>query len=309
MHIYRFRVLCDGVDEFVREIEVGSHQTFLVFLYSIYECTTLERKGDVSFYISNIRWLKIKEIGLNERSAPKNFFDDEEELRADERRRKLPFTLMANALMRDFIEDPHQRIILEHPGGETRIFYIELLKIAKSSENISYPRCVVSKGELPVKVQFIAPVMPVKPAAKKNTLLEELSLMAQATEEEPDENEENEEDTEDEADDSDDESQPEADEEIDDELIGKDIEEMLGDETFSKILAGESPEPKARRNHGGGRKPKAKSYDDDDDILADLDVDDEDEGGTYGRETYGSDEEDFGSGFEISGGNNDDDYY
>ena len=51
------------------------------------------------------------------------------------------------------------------------------------------------------------------------------------------------------------------------------------------------------------------AYDDDDDILADLDVDDEDEGGTYGRETYGSDEEDFGSGFEISGGNNDDDYY
>lgn len=312
MHVYRFRVLCDGVDDFVREIEVGSHQTFLVFLFAIYEATTLDRKGDVSFYISNIRWLRLKEIGLNERSAPKSHYEDDEELRADERRRKLPFTLMSSAVMRDFIEDPHQRIILEHPGGETRLFFIELLKITKSVDGITYPRCVVSKGELPVKVQYIAPIMPMKPASKKSNPLDDLvqaspvfAAMAAAEDETDDTDEETDDD--DELDSTDEETELLPDVEIDDEIIGKDIEEMLGDETFSKILAGETPEDKPKRSHAGGRKPKTRSYDDDD-ILETLDDGNEEDDG-FGSETYGNDEDDFGSGFEISGGGNDDDYY
>lgn len=307
MHVYRFRILCEGVDEFVREVEVGSQQTFLNFLYALYECTTLERTGDVSFYISNIRWLKLKEIGLNERPAPKRFFDDEEELRADERRRKLPFTLMSNAFLRDFIEDPHQRIILENPGGETRLFYIELLKISKSVEGIIYPRCVVSKGELPVKVQYIASVMPVKPTEKKNNLIEELTRAKAKAEEDDDDNEDNEDILNDEEAETDDTEIDDTEEDIDEEIIGQDIEDMLEDETFSKIIAGETPEPKVKKSNNI-RKPRSKRYDDDDDdLLGDVDDDDND---SYGRETYGSVEEDFGNGFEISGGNNnDDDYY
>ncbi|PKP16652.1 MAG: hypothetical protein CVU06_14275, partial [Bacteroidetes bacterium HGW-Bacteroidetes-22] len=289
------------VDDFVREIEVGSQQTFLNFLYALYDCTTLERSGEVSFYISNIRWLKLKEIGLNERPAQKRYFEDDEELRADERRRKLPFILMTDAFLSDYIEDPHQRLILEHPGGEVRLFYIELLKISKSADGVIYPRCVVRKGELPVKVQYIAPVMPMKPIEKKVTnLLEELARvqvpLISDDEEEP---------VEEDLDDEDDASglADEADEDIDEEIIGKDIEDMLEDDTFSKILAGETPEPKVRKS-GGGRKPRTHR-DDDDDMLGNIDDEEE----SYGKETYGNDDEDFGNGFEISGGNNDDDYY
>lgn len=298
MHVYRFRILCEGVDDFVREIELGSQQTFLNFLYAIYESTTLERSGEVSFYISNIRWLKLKEIGLNERPAPKSYFDDDEELRADEKRRRLPFYLMSHAFLRDFIEDPHQRIILEHPGGEVRQFYIELLKISKSIDGISYPRCVVNKGDLPVKVQFIAPVMPLKPVEKKGAnLLEEIARLnvplmtasEEAEEEEEEEPEVDENDTED---------------GLDEDEIEKGIEDLLEDETFSKIIAGESPEPKLKKG-GGSRKPKSRHLDDDDDdLLTDTDEDD-----GFGRESYGSDDEDFGSGFEITSGGNDDDYY
>lgn len=301
MHVYRFRVLCDGVDDFVREIEVGSQQTFLNFLYALYDCTTLERSGEVSFYISNIRWLKLKEIGLNERPAPKRYFEDDEELRADERRRKLPFILMTDAFLRDYIEDPHQRLILEHPGGEVRLFYIELLKISKSADGVIYPRCVVSKGDLPVKVQYIAPVMPLKPVEKRATnLLEELAK-AQIPLVSDDETDAEEEDVDDEddavslVDDTED--------DVDEESIGKDIEEMLEDDTFSKILAGESPEPKVRKQ-SGGRKPRVH-HDDDDDLLGNLDEEED----SYGTESYGNDDDDFGSGFEISGGNNDDDDY
>jgi hypothetical protein len=64
---------------------------------------------------------------------------------------------MKKSKLKDFIEDPHQKMIYEFHGKEFHPFFIELFKIIQADHTFSYPRCVKRTGELPKKPEIPVP--------------------------------------------------------------------------------------------------------------------------------------------------------
>jgi len=142
MHIYKFRLLSDINDEFVRDIEIQASQTFEDFHKIITDCVNLNGKELSSFHVCDQKWNKLREITLIDMM---NGHETEEE-------EKQPATetfIMKEALIKDFIDEPHQRLLYEYDFLNMQTFFIELLSVFKQKdETISYPRCTRSKGEL-----------------------------------------------------------------------------------------------------------------------------------------------------------------
>ncbi|OFX73614.1 MAG: hypothetical protein A2X12_11435 [Bacteroidetes bacterium GWE2_29_8] len=136
MFIYKFRITQEDHDDFVRDIEIMSNQTFEDFHKFFVSQFNLDSTQLASFYISNSRWNKKQEITLIDMS------DDDEN--------KMP--IMSETKISDFIDDPHQRLIYINDFINLITFYIDLLKITKGDKENKkdFPKIVKSEGRLPI---------------------------------------------------------------------------------------------------------------------------------------------------------------
>lgn len=151
MSVYKFRLLFDEVEDFVRDYEILSNQTFEDFHNIIVKTINgLNNLELASFYTTDRKWEKTQEITLIDMSDN----EDSEENRP---------LIMSNAILSNFIDDPHQRMIYEYDFLLLKTFYIELLKVTEENPKITYPICTHSVGELPKAITNIQP----------DTLLEE----------------------------------------------------------------------------------------------------------------------------------------
>lgn len=152
MHVYRFKVTTDTIDEYIREIDIAPSHTFEDLQKAIIDCAPLrpDENTQMMFYTTNARWVKLREIA-EKPVLSKSVDDDDEDIRLESRRRKIPFTHIAVAHLRDHIMDPHQKIIFEYNGADTFVFYIELSKIYASDNTTGLPVCVNKVGEIPLK--------------------------------------------------------------------------------------------------------------------------------------------------------------
>lgn len=140
MHIYRFRLLSDINDEFVRDIEVQAAQSFLDFHNMISQCVNLNGNELASFHICDQKWNKYKEITLIDMLNGKE---------ADEVTQPVEETfIMKDALIRDFIEEPHQRLLYEYDFLNMHTFFIELISVHKQKDDGPYPKCTLTKGDM-----------------------------------------------------------------------------------------------------------------------------------------------------------------
>src|ERR1035437_715882 len=150
MHTYKFRVIVEDQDDFVRDYEIRSNQTFQEFYNIIRQTVTLQGNELSSFFICDSKWRKRKEVTLldmqDETIADPMIEDDDDEFRKPVK--KLPTFTMENARIKDFIEDPAQRILLEYDFLNPTVFFIELFKIFDAVSGVEYPRCVKKEGEL-----------------------------------------------------------------------------------------------------------------------------------------------------------------
>ena len=147
MFVYKFRVFLDDQDDFLRDIEIGSKQTFGDFHKALTASVNLDVKKLSSFFVYDSIWKKLKEITLisvgdhlQEPTAPY----DEDEIPAP----ALPLLVMDNERIKDLIDDPHQRLLYEYDFLNPRTFHIELLKINEAKPGVEYPICVKQQGQL-----------------------------------------------------------------------------------------------------------------------------------------------------------------
>ena len=104
MHIYRFKLTFEEQDDFVREIEVGSEQNFEDFHKAIVDNLGLDQGTLSSFFITDYRFRKKREISLIDMSPeerPETFDEEEEE----------KMLVMKDAILSDYIDDPHQKLL------------------------------------------------------------------------------------------------------------------------------------------------------------------------------------------------------
>jgi hypothetical protein len=140
MHVYKFRVLLDDSEEFIRDIEMSSVHTFEDFHKAIVNVAGFDGSQLASFFVADNNWRKLKEITLLDMADPDN---EDAENKTE---------MMRDTRLCDFIDDPHQRFIYVYDYMKMWTFNIELLKIQTTEKNITYPRCVKTVGELPKKM-------------------------------------------------------------------------------------------------------------------------------------------------------------
>lgn len=142
MHIYRFKFTFEEQDEFLREFEVGSEQTFEEFHNAIVENLGLNKDTLSSFFVTDSRFRKKREISLIDMNPEDRPEDTEEGY--DEK-----MLVMKDAVVSDFIDDPHQKLLYVYDYLNYFTFYLELLRIVPLNAKDTYPRVAKSVGEVP----------------------------------------------------------------------------------------------------------------------------------------------------------------
>jgi hypothetical protein len=163
MHLYRFRLLFEEQEDFLRDYDILAAQTFLEFHKLIVE--TVELKGNelASFFICDRNWRKKKEITLidmNQGEEDTIQYEEDDDERTANKSGRIPILEMANVKLKDAIDDPHQRLLFEYDFLNPKTFFIELVKIINVDSKEGYPKCIKSVGKLtPVPVNNL-PFMP-----------------------------------------------------------------------------------------------------------------------------------------------------
>jgi hypothetical protein len=135
----KFRILLDSKlnEEVFRDIFIDTNASFEVFYNAILKSFEFKGREMASFYVSNEDWDKGHEISWMDMR-----YNDEDEP-AD-----LP-SVMANAKLSEFIEEPDQKFILVYDFLRMWIFLIELIGYEK--EGPAEPEITLSIGDSPAE--------------------------------------------------------------------------------------------------------------------------------------------------------------
>lgn len=132
--IYRFKIWFEDEEDIIRWIDMKPSHSFKDFHTAILQSIQFEDKEPSSFYLANDRWIKGFEITLMDMGM-----DESED----------PKTLMQDCLLRDFINDPHQKFIYVHDFLQMWTLHIELQSIQEPNPKVTYPFVFKSEGVAP----------------------------------------------------------------------------------------------------------------------------------------------------------------
>ena len=134
--IYRFRILSNEEEDFVREIETLSDQTFLDLHHAIQESSGYDKSQLASFFITDENWEKGQEITV---------YDMGDE--GITQRLEMDKTLLADQVL-----DKGQRLQYVFDFFSERGFFIELIQVTEQKSQDNFPRLIRSKGTAPQQI-------------------------------------------------------------------------------------------------------------------------------------------------------------
>jgi hypothetical protein len=132
--VYRFVVLSDEDEAFVREFEFLDIQTLLDFHNTLQEELEFDRSQIASFYMATESWEKEEEFTLFDMGAGSS--------------------TMENAILEDVIFRKNQKLLYVFDFFNDRALYIEYVGESKEDSAMEYPVCTNSKGLPPKQVTF-----------------------------------------------------------------------------------------------------------------------------------------------------------
>ncbi|MFA6949372.1 MAG: hypothetical protein WCQ70_01685 [Lentimicrobiaceae bacterium] len=162
MHLYRFRLLFEEQDDFLRDYDILASQTFLDLHNLIVETVGLKGNELASFFICDRNWRKKREITLMDMQPAeedKPVYEDEDDEEQSQRKKSLPSIEMGKVKIKELIDDPHQRLLYEYNFLNPTAFYIELMKIINADTIEGYPKCVKSQGVIAPPPDLIMPLI------------------------------------------------------------------------------------------------------------------------------------------------------
>jgi hypothetical protein len=132
----KFRVLLDtdSDNEIFRDILIDDQDNFESFYKSIVNSFNFSGNEMASFYVSNDSWDKGFEISLMDLSYEDDDID-------------APASIMKNAIIKNYLEEPDQKFILVYDFMRMWIFLIELIGYEK--EGPQTPQLLLSVGGAP----------------------------------------------------------------------------------------------------------------------------------------------------------------
>lgn len=130
--IYKFTIISDESDDFVREIQINPEATFYDFHEAILKSADYTNDQMTSFFICDEDWEKDKEVTLE------NMNDDPE----------VDSWVMKETPLSELIEDEKQKLLYIFDYITERCFFIELTEIITGKE-IKGAKCTKKEGEAP----------------------------------------------------------------------------------------------------------------------------------------------------------------
>jgi hypothetical protein len=131
MPLLRFRVYWEDDDQIYRDIEIRSNQTFLDFHKAIIQAYEFDGKHSASFFESNDRWQRSREI-------------DSEVL---VNKKDAPALSMARTPVSALVAKPDQKFIYVYDPAKHWTFLVELIGVTKDEDiKKTYPYVVRREG-------------------------------------------------------------------------------------------------------------------------------------------------------------------
>ncbi|PKP45393.1 MAG: hypothetical protein CVT94_18150 [Bacteroidetes bacterium HGW-Bacteroidetes-11] len=155
MHAYRFRMLHEDQEEFLRDFDILSSHTFADFHNLIRQSVELPGNELASFFVCDRNWRKKKEVTLINMKDDAHEPEEDDDDRRSPRQTRIPVCEMDKVKVKDIIDDPHQRLLYEYDFLNPKVFFVELMRILEADSKTAYPLCVKSTGA------FITAVSPV----------------------------------------------------------------------------------------------------------------------------------------------------
>ena len=130
--IYRFTIISDETEDFVREIQIDPDATFFDFHEAILESVGYSNDQMTSFFICDEDWEKEQEITLEDMGTS----SDEDSY------------IMRETRLSELVEDEKQRLLYVFDPLTERVFFIELSEI-EYGKDIEKAVCTRKEGEAP----------------------------------------------------------------------------------------------------------------------------------------------------------------
>jgi hypothetical protein len=132
--VYRFIVLSDEDEAFIREFEFLETQSLLDFHNAIQEELEFDKSQIASFYMATESWEKEEEFTLFDMGAGSS--------------------TMENAVLEEVIFRKNQKLLYVFDFFNDRALFIEYVGEVQEDESRDYPACTNSKGLPPKQVTF-----------------------------------------------------------------------------------------------------------------------------------------------------------
>jgi len=140
MSVLKFRIQADDQEDFVREVEIKSDQTFKDLHDFIVNNQKLKGDELASFHVANDLWERQQEITLIDMTGD---FDK----MVNEGDEVQTFYVMSDTRLDQFLTQIDQKLIYEYDFLQMRTFLLEVADIFPENKRHKYPRLVLSRGK------------------------------------------------------------------------------------------------------------------------------------------------------------------
>ncbi len=133
----KFRLISEEDEDFLRDIEIDSNCNFLELHNFIQDNLQFEQGQMASFFLTDNNFEKGEEITLIDMKLDDSYCAH----------------IMADTLLKDFIQEPKQRLLYVFDFFNERNLYMEAYEIADTSCNS--PKCLNSRGDAPQQLDIM----------------------------------------------------------------------------------------------------------------------------------------------------------
>lgn len=136
---FKFRMLSDESDVFVRDYEVKYDMNLLEFNDFICSDLGYDNSGMTSFFLSDGQWRKLREFTLMDMGGGMSDYSSDED--------NIPPMAMEQVVLGQLIHENHDRLIWVFDMFADRAYYLELIEAGFVQEGVKYPRTLFAHGE------------------------------------------------------------------------------------------------------------------------------------------------------------------
>jgi hypothetical protein len=135
MAILRFRIYWEDDDSTYRDVAIRHSQNFAEFHEAILKCYEFDTKHNATFYRSNDKWQRGREISLE------NYPDKQYAVAP---------LIMSETVISTEVKSPNQRFIYVYDFNKLWTFLVELINVNKEeNRKLTYPTCLRTEGLAP----------------------------------------------------------------------------------------------------------------------------------------------------------------